>query len=143
MNYPYNDEFMYFDPTFGQYVLTEKAAEALGVNLSLRLRRKGAVNTEVVVKNTLRQVSMMIYQYLHSQVFDENVQDYVIAACPSVRPIIRSALEQQLLYYLQVGNLSRSTDPEKRRLAIDENAKAILGRKIPELGHSLTYCGEW
>lgn len=141
--FPHDDKYMIYNEELGQYVLTEEAAERLGVNLSNRLRQRGAVNAEIAARNTLEQVSMMIYQYLHSQVFDENYQDYVIAKCPSARPVIQKALEQQLLYFLQVGNLLRSTDVNKRKLAIDENAKMILNRKIPELGHALTYCGEW
>lgn len=141
--YPYDDEFMIFDETVGMYVLTSKAAEELGFNLSVRLRQKGAVNAEIVARNTLRQISVMIYQYLHGFVSDENLQDEIIAKCPSVRPVMRRALEQQLLYFLTVGDLSRSTDTYKRALAIDQMAQSILNRRIPELGHSLTYSGSW
>lgn len=141
--FPHDDNYMIFDEEIDKYVLTEYAVNQLGIDLSARVRQKGAVNAEIIVKNTLRQVSMMIYRYLHKHVADDSLQDCIIAKCPSVRPIIRNALEQQLLYYLQVGNLSRATDPEKRLLAIDENAKDILDRIIPELGHSLTYTGRW
>lgn len=141
--YPYDDEYMIFDETVGMYVLTLKASEELGFNLSVRLRQKGAVNAEIVARNTLRQISTMIYQYLHGFVLDENLQDMAIAKCPSVRPVIRRALEQQLIYFMTVGDLSRSTDPYKRSLAIDQMARAILNRRIPELGHSLTYSGSW
>ena len=85
----------------------------------------------------------MIYQYLHGFVSDENLQDEIIAKCPSVRPVMRRALEQQLLYFLTVGDLSRSTDTYKRALAIDQMAQSILNRRISELGHSLTYSGSW
>lgn len=143
MTNPYEDEYMVYDQTLGMYVLTEKAAEQRGVSLSGRIRAKGSVNSEIAVRSVLIEVSTMIYAYLNNQVMDSELQNCVIASCPSVFPIMKQALTAQLLYYLQVGNLSRSTDAEKRKLAIDENAKSILNRKIPELGHALTYAGEW
>ena len=45
------------------------------------------------------------------------------------------AMGEQLLYMAQVGDLSRSTDPAKRKLAIDENAKTIL------INSGICYCG--
>lgn len=142
-NYPYDDEYMIFDKELNQYILTEKAAQELGINLTARFRQKGAVNAEILVRNTMRQISTMIYQYLHAHVFDTCLQDYYISILPSARLIMRRALEQQLLYYMQVGNLSRSTDKNKRSLAIDDIAREILNTIIPELGHSLTYAGGW
>lgn len=143
MTYPYDDEYMVYEQDLGMYVLTEKAAEQRGISLSARIRSRGAVNPEVAVRSVLVEVSTMIYLYLHDHVFNTDLQDRVIAKCPSVRPIMQKALTEQLLYYLQVGNLSRSTDVEKRKLAIDENAKSILNRIIPEMGHTLTYAGGW
>lgn len=143
ITYPFDDEEMYFDKLLRQYVLTPKAAENLGINFLARLRQKGAVNAEIVAKNTMEEVSYMIYSYLHDQVFDDNLQDFVIAKVPSARPIIKRALQAQFKYYMQVGNLSRSSDMAKRLLAIDETAKSILQRRLPELGHSLVYRGTW
>ena len=143
MTYPYDDEYMVYDQDLGMYVLTEKAAEQRGVSLSGRIRARGAVNPEIAVRSVLIEVSTMIYGYLHDHVINDNLLDFVIAQCPSVRPLFQKALTEQLMYYLQVGNLSRSTDAEKRKLAIDENAKSILDRRIVELGHPLTYAGSW
>lgn len=141
--YPYNDEEMVFDELLGQYVLTPKCAERLGINLEGRLRQKGAVNAELVARNVMAEVSNMIYEYMHRYVADEGLQDWAIATIPALRPLIKRALEAQFKYYMQVGNLSRSVDENKRKLAIDETAKSILRRNVPELGHSLLYSGNW
>ena len=143
MKYPYDDEEMMYDSLLNEYVLTPAAAEGLGISLTGRLRQKGAVNAEIVARNVLEEVSNMVYAYLHRFVFDENLQDLAVATLPSARPIIKNALKAQFKYYMQVGNLSRSTDENKRKLAMDETAKSILDRELPELGHSLVYSGPW
>ncbi len=50
----------------------------------------------------------------------------MIATNPYFRSVIQEAMGEQLVYMNMVGDLSRSTDKEKRELAIDENAKQIL-----------------
>ena len=141
---PYDTDEMYFDPVLQMYVLTPVCAQRLGLNMEARVRQKGAVNGEIIVKQTLQTVSMQIYQFLHSRAMDTVYQDEILSCNPEARPVLQMALEQQLLYYMQVGNLSRSVDREKRALAIDELAKEILENTvIPSLGHSLAYVGRW
>lgn len=143
MTYPYDDDEMYFDHDLNMYVLTPTAAERKGIDLSARVRQKGAVNGEILVRNYLERVSVLVYHYLHTFAIDENIQDAVIAKCPDVRPVIKQALKEQLVYFFQVGDLSRSTDRSKRALAIDETVKEILDHRIAGLGHALTYTGSW
>ena len=71
-----------------------------------------------------------------------DIQDYIIAKVPSARKMIQEAMEEQLLYMSLKGDLSRSTDKEKRELAIDETAKEICARVLPELGISIIYTGD-
>ena len=141
---PYDTDEMYFDPVLQMYVLTPVCAQRIGLNMEARVRQKGAVNGEIIVKQTLQTVSMQIYQFLHSRAMDTVYQDEILSCNPEARPVLQRALEQQLLYYMQVGNLSRSVDPKKRALAIDMLAKDILENTIlPSLGHSLAYTGRW
>ena len=58
------------------------------------------------------------------------------------RAKIKEAMEQQLLYFLTVGDISKTTDAQKRALKFDETAKAILEEYIPELGTNLLYTGQ-
>lgn len=142
--FPHDDENMIFDELLNQYVLTEKGALNLaGINLSVRVNTRKNTNSNATIRVILEQVSMQIYGFIHQHCVDNSLQDRVIAKCPSARPIIQRAMLNQLLYYLQVGNLSRSTDKEKRALAIDETAKKILLKPIMEIGHSLCYVGRW
>ena len=68
----------------------------------------------------------MIYNFIHSYTIYEKRQDLMIATNPHLRSVIQQAMGEQLIYMHEVGDLSRSTDKEKRELAIDENAKQIL-----------------
>lgn len=141
---PYDTDEMYFDPVLQMYVLTPVCAQRIGLNMEARVRQRGSVNGEILIKQTLQTVSMQIYQFLHSRVMDTVYQDYILACNPEARPVLQRALEQQLLYYWQDGNLSRSLDKNKRALDIDKIAQGILeNTNIPSLHHSLTYVGRW
>lgn len=142
--FPHDDENMIFDEMLNQYVLTEKGVlNNLGVNLSVRVNARKNTDSNATIRVMLEQVSTQIYGYIHRHSVDNALQDRVIAKCPSARPIIQRAMLNQLLYYLQVGNLSRSADKEKRALAIDDTAREILLKPVMEIGHSLCYTGRW
>lgn len=55
--------------------------------------------------------------------------------------MIMRAMGEQLLYMSMVGDLSRSTDPQKRNFSIDENAKRVLEQTLPEIRKSILYGG--
>lgn len=142
ITYPYNDDFMIFDEELGQYVLTEKYAfEKLGLSLFESANERNSPNAQIAVKRILVQCSNMIYNYIHQFSFYNRRQDYWIATLPSARRMIMRSMGEQLLYMSMVGDLSRSTDIEKRRFAIDENAKRILEQTLPEIGVCIIYGG--
>lgn len=144
MNYPYDDDYMRYDEFLKQYVLTERCVlDRLGINLGARLNARGATDITAMIKRTLEQVSDMIYNCIYEHNWDHEYQRYLIEKCPSMRPIMQKAMENQLLYYLQVGNLSRSTDPEKKKMAIDPQAYSVLCRMLPEVGRCILYVGKW
>jgi hypothetical protein len=72
---------------------------------------------------------------------DDCLRVLVIARFETARKLIQEAMGEQLLYVAMKGDLSRSVDPQKREFAIDENAKAVLLRIIPEVGYNLLYTG--
>lgn len=134
--YPYNDDFMTFDELTGHYVLTEKYAfEQLGLDLYGDINDRNSINAQIAVSRILKQCSNMIYNFVHEFSIYNQRQDFIIANVPTMRKIIMEAMGEQLLYMSQVGDLSRSTDSDKRRLAIDENAKNLL------INSGICYCG--
>lgn len=136
MQLPYDDKYMKFDFTTHRYVLTEEDSfDNLAINLSER------IENENVRKRVLRTVSNQIYNFIHSHNTNNDWQDYIIAKTESGRAIIKEAMEEQLIYFLTAGNVSRSLDKEERSLAIDEMAKEVLLRTIPEIGTTILYTG--
>ena len=142
MQYPYSDHYMTFDETSNRYILTEQyALEQLGINLAERVNERNSNNQQIAVKRILRTVSNQIYNYIHLHCVNDCLRDVVIAKVPSARAIVQEAMGEQLVYMALKGDMSRSTEKDKRELFIDENAKNILLRQIPELGYSLLFTG--
>lgn len=142
MTYPYNDEYMIFDEKTNRYVLTEKYVnERLYIDLQSRVNVRNAINAQGMIQRLLSQCSTMVYGFIHNYNFNNQKQDFFIAKVPSMRDKIMRAMGEQFVYLCTNGDLSRSTDENKRRFAIDENCKAILNEYIPELGFSILYAG--
>lgn len=140
--YPYDDEYMIFDKTTGRYILTEKCViERIGIDLSARLNERNGINPTALIQRYLKRTSTMVYNYIH-QHNDSRIQDLLIAKVPSLRRIIQEALEDQFLYIATVGDISLSTDKEKRELSIDKNCKEDLLQTVPELGTTILYTGD-
>ena len=136
MKYPYSDDFMYYDFNKHRYILTEKDVEVnLGIDLASRNEN---ANVRRAILNT---VSEHVYNFIHSFNKNTTAQDYIIAKTKSGREIIKEAMENQLVYVLSAGDLSRVPDPNLRLLWFDEQAKQILFRDIPEIGTSICYAG--
>lgn len=137
-NYPLTDEFMVYDYTTHRYVLTDKDVfENLGINLSARIKNPTAV------RSLLNQISAQVYDFIHEHNVNNRFQDFVIAVTESGRQIIKRAMEEQLKYVLMVGDLSRSTDREKRAMWFDMNAERELSQPICEVGCSVLYAGSY
>lgn len=141
-NYPYSDEYMEFDALTERYVLTEKyAREQLGLDLPEAVNERNATNQQIALKRVLKQVSNAVYNFIHRYNVSTELQDLIIKKVPSARAVIQEAMSEQLLYMSMKGDLSRSTNKEKRALAMDENAKAVLERILPEIGICILYTG--
>ena len=138
---PYSDDLMIFDEISRHYILTEDALKANGIQLRERLMRRRGIDASAIINRILRRASDMIYNYLYRFNNDNHRQDEWIAEYPSCRRIIYQAMLDQVEYVLLNGDLSRSVEADKRRMAIDDNAKETLNTFVPELGVSLTYTG--
>ncbi len=133
---PYDDDYMTFDKLTGHYVLTEKyALDQYGLDLYTDANDRNSTNVQIAVKAILKRVSTLIYNFIHEFSIYNQRQDCIIATNPQMRKVIMEAMGNQLLYMSQVGDLSRSTDENKRKIAIDENAKSIL------INSGICYCG--
>lgn len=138
MAFPYDDKYMKFDKLTHRYVLTEEDAfDNLGINLAER------IDNENVRKRVLRNVSIEIYNFIHEHNVANEWQDFIIAKTESGRKIIKEAMEEQLIYFLTVGDPTRTLDAEHRKMGIDEKAKAILLTTIPEIGTTILYTGKF
>lgn len=137
LKYPYDDDYMTYDYDTHRYVLTLKdVSQNLGVDLESRISYANAIPT------LLNRISLRVYSYIHSHNVDNNYQDYIIAKTQAGRRIIREAMEEQLLYFLAVGDLTRSVVESERKLAMDQTAIDVLLQPIPEIGCSICYCGK-
>lgn len=138
MKHPYSDEHMIYDFETHHYVLTEAyAMQELGINL------ESVLKSDTAVKRALKQASNQVYRFIHSHNTAEGFQDYIIAKTESGRKIIKEAMAEQLTYLMMSGDASRVLDKEKRDLYIDDNAKEILMRTIPEIATSICYTGRF
>lgn len=138
--YPYDDDYMVFDPVFGRYVLTENALLHAGINLRARIARDSGVSAEDVIRSVCECASDAVYGYIHDFSVDNCAQDMAIARLPPFRPVMHKVLVMQAKYMLAVGNLYLSTDPNDLARAVNELAKKELGRVIPGYG-SVLYAG--
>lgn len=136
MTFPKDDKYMKFDKASHRYVLTEADVfENLAINLSER------VENENVRKRLLDYISKQVYNFIHTFNKANDWQDFIIAKTESGRAIIKEAMEEQLIYFLTVGDVSRSLNREERAFAIDEMCKQCLLKTIPEIGTTILYTG--
>ena len=82
--YPYDDDYMVFDPVFGRYVLTENALLHAGINLRARIARDSGVSAEDVIRSVCEGAFDAIYGYIHDFSVDNCAQDMAIAKLQDV-----------------------------------------------------------
>ena len=139
----YQDTYMKLDEMTGQYVLTEDALVANGTNLRFKLEYNRSVDASSIIQRHLSRVSDIIYNFIHSYSNNNRRQDDAIKIIPSLRETVFRAMLAQSEYMLLNGDLSRSTDREKRALAVDDNARRLLEQFNPDLGVSILYAGAY
>lgn len=138
--FPLVDEYLDYDYATHRYVLTEKdVLENLAIDLNADFRP----DVKNSVEKFLKQVSTLVYGYIHSFSVNNLMQDFIIAKTEMGRKFIKEAMEQQLIYMLEVGDLSRSPDMNKRALWFDDNARRTLEQTIPEIGTTILYMSQF
>ena len=157
--YPYDDGTMYYDWNLHRYVLKpECVLDELNINLSERLNAKGSAVKENVPDNVLRRISSIVYGEIYKRSEYNDVQEYLLAKCPSLRKNIKEAMKEQVLYFLINGDTSNFAGLDLKNSRVIEinrlrnesrlspDAEIILQRPIKELGHgacSILYQGKW
>ncbi len=144
MNEPYSDAYMRYDELKHRYILTPKCVlDELGIDMEARLSAKGSANPQATINALLDRVSALTYRFIYAHNIDNEAQRYAIETLPSARRILFEAMKAQLTYVMAVGDLSLSSDKNKRMQYMDDVAAEILSNPLPELGHSLIYTGGW
>ena len=123
-----------FDPVLRMFILTEEEMRKAGVDIQSRLGVVGNTNKDAVIKQFLKQVSFLIYSKIRHNAYlcDNNT---------IAQALLKEALIEQAIYVLANGDLSKSTDPQLRAIAIAPAVDTILSQPIGNSGISLLYCG--
>ena len=138
MNLPYNDDDMIYDYKAHRYVLTLDYARRNGIDLESRVKSVDTNAASTIINTVLRTASVQIYAYIFAHNMNRRALEYVIAKSETARSIVRDAMREQLAYLVTQGDLSRTTEKDKREMYIDMMAKLILDTDVPELGTCLT-----
>lgn len=155
MDYPYSDSAMRYDMTAHRYVLTEAGVRNdMGIDLSTRLNPRGSVNRSELAAQVLNQISVQIYAFLYRITIDRAVLTYIAAKHPAARENIKAAMQQQLMYFLANGDISKMSGVNQRTgqimpqnalydAIIDPIAVSYLDNKLDNNTPALTYTGRW
>lgn len=148
---PVSDELMFYDFEEHRYVLTPKdILDRFGINLAVRLNKRGANNIENVAKNFLDLISLDVYDFIFTYNINNKTQEWLIAKTKTGRNLIKKAMEQQVLYVMNNGDLNNYSGVDVRNGRVMEDfsaraiaplAKQILAKLIPEIGRSVLYSG--
>lgn len=143
MQNPY-EKYMRYDEVKRRYVLTPACMlDELGIDLMTRLSPKGSANPQAAVNAWLDRVSALTYRFIYEHNIDNAAQERAINTLPGARAVLFEAMKAQALYVMAVGDLTLSSDREKRLQYMDSSAADMLANPIPELGHSLIYTSAW
>lgn len=137
--YPFSDKYMRYDLSTHRYVLTTDYLKDM-LSVDIERRTNGVVQAQNAINNLLDRVSLLLYGYVYG-FNNKQVLTYIIAKSPSAREIIMTAMGQQAMYVLSVGDLTLSPKAEERTAWLDISAKNILeNAEVAETGRSLCNC---
>ena len=137
--YPFSDKYMRYDLSTHRYVLTTDYLKDM-LSVDIERRTNGVVQAQNAINNLLDRVSLLLYGYVYG-FNNKQVLTYIIAKSPSAREIIMTAMGQQAMYVLSVGDLTLSPKAEERTAWLDISAKNTLeNAEVAERGRSLCTC---
>lgn len=122
--YPFSDKYMRYNLSTHRYVLTTDYLKDM-LSVDIERRTNGVVQAQNAINNLLDRVSLLLYGYVYG-FNNKQVLTYIIAKSPSAREIIMTAMGQQAMYVLSVGDLTLSPKAEERTAWLDISAKTRL-----------------
>lgn len=124
---PYSNEEMTYNKSKHRYVLTKNYCVRNNVDLDAELNTYGMVNKSAAAENLLDRISRSIYLHCYGYGMSRAKKEHDMATVEELRPVIRDAMMEQLLYVMANGDyfLAVAT-AENSRCAISEMAHEIL-----------------
>ena len=104
---PRNDTYMRYDAVMHRYVLEEAyVLEHLNIDLRDVLNTSESADIANEADRLLKRVSDIVYSFVYRVVSRRNETERALALDERARPYILRAMEEQLLYMLNNGDLS-------------------------------------
>lgn len=106
MTYPYSDTRMRYDMSAHRYVLTEEhVLEQMNIDLRAILNTSASADTANVVGVFLDRISSEIYRFIYRIVVNRCEVERDLAKDAGARESLLRAMQEQLLYVLQNGDI--------------------------------------
>lgn len=126
---PFSDMEMEYIKKEKRYVLDASYFEEVtGRSLSAELEAAGFATPELASQYTLNRVSRLVYNNIYSYGRTKRQKEYLLACNPEMRPIIRDAMIERLLYMMESGDLST-----KSGIVIEQGSKISTTDQIPSV----------
>jgi hypothetical protein len=104
---PFNDSEMRYDYSKHRYILTEEhVLENMNIDLRDVLNTSMSADVANAVDRFLDRVSREIYAFIYRVAAFRNRTEKALALEPEARAVLLEAMEEQLLYILQNGDIS-------------------------------------
>ena len=100
-----NDDMMFFDPAKERYILTTNCALAVNIDLEKELNSGGVPSKSNLPMQVLDRVSRTVYNFVYMHGNREIKKD-AMRNDDSLRPYIKDAMIEQLLYFMVNGDLN-------------------------------------
>lgn len=122
---PFADNRMKYDYNKHQYVLTEEhVLESMNIDLRAILNASMSADMANVVDRLLDRVSFEVYSFIYRVSAFRYATEKILALDDGARIVILEALEEQLLYILQNGDLAAMSGVNVQTgLAMDKSTK--------------------
>lgn len=106
MTYPYSDTRMRYDMSAHRYVLKEEhVLEKMNIDLRDVLNTSASADVGEAVKVFLGRISSEVYGFIYRTVAHRYSTERMLAKDAEAREMLLRAMEEQLLYVLQNGDL--------------------------------------
>ena len=128
---PFTDNCMRYDATKHRYVLTEShVLESMNIDLRDVLNTSASADVANEIDRFLDRVSREVYAFIYRTAAFRYSTERILALDTDARPFIQQAMEEQLLYLFQNGdiaaysgvNLQNGMTIDKLRMRVSEIA---------------------